>query len=309
MLSVDHRRPFAPKIADRALYVDGHGRTTWHKWRRRDVLAAQSPPPTGRCAGHPSCRQLVDRRCARSRRVPAARCLGLARAAGRVRRSHADRLPAGLGRGRRRAHARRWWLAAAAVAIVATQLVFVAPELLAAAPVPSWARSAAAVRVFDANIDKALDFEAGYARAIEEDRPDLVTLEEFTPSALANMESSGVLSNYPYRCVAPAYGADGFLVASRLRLTGCRVQTVHWDGFFDALHGRGHPMVARWAGRLTRRAHPGTVPRVLAGVVECASRCRSVSASEWRQPDAHGRGLQRHLGKPRFRCPSPRRPH
>ena len=125
--------------------------------------------------------------------------------------------------------ARRWWLAAAAVAIVATQLVFVAPELLAAAPVPSWARSAAAVRVFDANIDKALDFEAGYARAIEEDRPDLVTLEEFTPSALANMESSGVLSNYPYRCVAPAYGADGFLVASRLRLTGCRVQTVHWD--------------------------------------------------------------------------------
>ena len=126
--------------------------------------------------------------------------------------------------------ARRWWLAAAAVVIVAAQLVFVAPELLAAAPVPSWARNAPVVRVFDANIDKALDFEAGYVRAIEEDRPDLVTLEEFTPPALANMETSGVLSNFPYRCAAPAYGPNGFLIASRLRLTGCRVQTVYWDG-------------------------------------------------------------------------------
>ena len=126
--------------------------------------------------------------------------------------------------------ARRWWLAAAAVVIVAAQLVFVAPELLAAAPVPSWARNAPVVRVFDANIDKALNFEAGYVRAIEEDRPDLVTLEEFTPPALANMETSRVLSNFPYRCAAPAYGANGFLVASRLRLTGCRVQTVYWDG-------------------------------------------------------------------------------
>ncbi len=126
--------------------------------------------------------------------------------------------------------ARRWWLAAAAVVIVAAQMVFVAPEFLAAAAVPSWARNAPVVRVFDANIDKALDFEAGYVRAIEEDRPDLVTLEEFTPPALANMESAGVLSSFPYRCAAPAYGANGFLIASRRRLTGCWVQTVYWDG-------------------------------------------------------------------------------
>ena len=30
--------------------------------------------------------------------------------------------------------------------------------------------------------------------------------------------------------MAPAYGATGFLVASRQRLTGCRVQIVLWDG-------------------------------------------------------------------------------
>ena len=126
--------------------------------------------------------------------------------------------------------ARRWWLAAAAALIVAAQLAFVAPEPLAAAPVPAWARHAPAIRVFDANVDQSLRFEAGYLRAIEQDRPDLVTLEEFTPPALQAMVASGVLTSFPYRCAAPADGATGFLIASRLRLTGCRVQTVFSDG-------------------------------------------------------------------------------
>ena len=126
----------------------------------------------------------------------------------------------------------RWWLAAAAVAIVVAQLTFVLPELLAAAPVPAWARHAPVVRVFDANIDKSLHFEAGYVRAIEQDRPGLITLEEFTPPALQSMVASGVLASFPYRCAAPAYGATGFLIASRLRLTGCQVRTVSWDGMW-----------------------------------------------------------------------------
>jgi endonuclease/exonuclease/phosphatase (EEP) superfamily protein YafD len=124
---------------------------------------------------------------------------------------------------------RRWWLAAAAVVIIVAQLAFVAPELLAAAPVPAWARHAPVVRVFDANIDKSLPFEAGYVRAIEQDRPDLITLEEFTPQALNNIAASGVLASFPYRCVAPTPGATGFLVASRLRMTACRIRTVFWE--------------------------------------------------------------------------------
>ena len=126
--------------------------------------------------------------------------------------------------------ARRWWLGAAAAVVVAAQLVFVVPELAAAAPLPAWAQSAPAVRVFDANIDSSQDFYVGYVRGIEQDRPDLVTLEEFTPSALNAMSASGVLTRFPYRCAAPAYGATGFMIASRLRLTGCRVQTVLWNG-------------------------------------------------------------------------------
>jgi endonuclease/exonuclease/phosphatase (EEP) superfamily protein YafD len=125
--------------------------------------------------------------------------------------------------------ARRWWLAGAAAAIVTAQLLaFVVPELSAAAPLPAWAGHAPLVRVFDANVDKSLNFKAGYVRAIEQDRPDIVTLEEFTPSALQSMVASGVLESFPYRCVAPAYGADGFLIVSRLRLTGCRVSHDIW---------------------------------------------------------------------------------
>ncbi len=126
--------------------------------------------------------------------------------------------------------ARRWWLAAAAAVIVAAQVAFIAPELLAAAPVPAWSRHAPVVRVFDANVDQSLHFQAGYVQAIEQDRPDLITLEEFTSPALQAMVASGVLVSFPYRCAAPAYGATGFLIASRLRLTGCQVRTVGWDG-------------------------------------------------------------------------------
>ena len=126
--------------------------------------------------------------------------------------------------------ARHWWLAAAAVVVVAAQVAFVAPEFAATAPVPAWARHAPMVGLFDANIDKSLSFEAGYVRAIDQDHPDLITLEEFTPAALQAMLASGVLAGFPYRCAAPAYGATGFLIASRLRLAGCQVRSVSWDG-------------------------------------------------------------------------------
>ena len=147
--------------------------------------------------------------------------------------------------------ARRWWLAAAAAVIVAAQLAFAVPEFAAATPVPTWARHAPVVRLFDANIDQSLRFQTGYVRAIEQDRPDLITLEEFTPPALQSMIASGVLAAYPYRCAAPAYGATGFLIASRLRLNGCHVDTVLFDDeqvpylVQATLHMPGGPVAVR----------------------------------------------------------------
>lgn len=125
--------------------------------------------------------------------------------------------------------ARRWWLAAAALVIAAAQVVFVVPELSAAAPVPAWTQHAPVIRVLDGNIDKTVRFYAGYRRAIESDRPDLITFEEITAPALQSMRASGVLADFPYTCAAPAPGATGFLIASRLRLTGCQVRSVWWD--------------------------------------------------------------------------------
>jgi endonuclease/exonuclease/phosphatase (EEP) superfamily protein YafD len=123
--------------------------------------------------------------------------------------------------------ARRWWLAAAAVAVIAAQVAFALPELTAAAPAPAWTRSAPVIRVLDAGVDSSMVFHAGYVHAIEQDHPDIITLTEFTPSAWQSMRASGVLANYPYRCVAPQNGAFGFLIASRLRLSGCQVRTVY----------------------------------------------------------------------------------
>lgn len=122
--------------------------------------------------------------------------------------------------------ARRWRLAAAAIVVAAVQVAFVVPELSAAAPVPGWAQHAPVVRVLDVNLDQARHFDTGYRQVIESDRPDLITFEEFTPANLRSITASGVLESFPYRCVAPADGATGFLIASRLRLTGCQVRSV-----------------------------------------------------------------------------------
>ena len=127
--------------------------------------------------------------------------------------------------------ARRWWLAAVAVVIVVAQVLFVLPELTAAAPVPAWARHAPVLRIFDANTDDAPRFYPGYVQAIEHDRPDLVTLEEFEPSAWRGMQASGVLAQFPHQCAAPQEGAIGFALVSRYPLTGCHEQTVLFGGW------------------------------------------------------------------------------
>lgn len=124
--------------------------------------------------------------------------------------------------------AKRWLLAGAAIAIVIAQLVYVCPELLDASPVPAWAHHSPVVRLFDANIDKSKQFRSGYAPAIERYQPDVITLEEFTPGSLRQLVRSGILRDYRYRCLDPRYGATGFLIASRLPMTGCRLHSVIW---------------------------------------------------------------------------------
>ncbi len=121
---------------------------------------------------------------------------------------------------------RQWLLMGAAVLVVAAQIAFVAPEFLAASPLPRWTHGAPIVRLFDANIDKSLIFAPGYVNAIQRFQPDVMTFEEFTPQALSSLTASGILRSYPYRCSAPAPAATGFFVASRWRLTNCQYRSV-----------------------------------------------------------------------------------
>ena len=125
---------------------------------------------------------------------------------------------------------RRWWLGAAALVVVAAQVLFVLPELTAARPVPAWTRDAATIRVFEAGLDSGRALYPGYLQAIKQDNPDLITFEEFSGGAEQTMKDSGLLAEYRYYCSEPDYGATGFLLASRLRLTGCQFKTVPWDG-------------------------------------------------------------------------------
>jgi endonuclease/exonuclease/phosphatase family metal-dependent hydrolase len=125
---------------------------------------------------------------------------------------------------------RRWLLAAAACVLVAAQLVFVAPELMAATPVPTWARNGWKFRLFDANVDQSEEFLHGYSHAITQFRPDIVAMEEFTPGSLRQLQRSGVLDQFHFRCLAPRYGPSGFLVASRLSMRRCQIRRIRWKG-------------------------------------------------------------------------------
>lgn len=120
---------------------------------------------------------------------------------------------------------RRWWLTAIACLPVVAQVVFLAPEYTASTPLPAWAARAEAVRLVDANVDKDLRFPRTYLEAIRRNRPDLVLLEELTPDAARAAVRGGVFAPYPYRCGLPAYGAVGLLIASKMRLTGCRIRS------------------------------------------------------------------------------------
>jgi endonuclease/exonuclease/phosphatase family metal-dependent hydrolase len=136
---------------------------------------------------------------------------------------------------------RRWWLGGAALVIVAAQVAFALPELTASTPLPAWTKSAATattIRVFDANLDSGYELYPGYREAIQQYDPDLITFEEFSGNgapgfpggAIETMKNTGLLAKYPYYCSEPDFGATGFMLASRIRVTGCQFKTVQWNG-------------------------------------------------------------------------------
>lgn len=138
---------------------------------------------------------------------------------------------------------RRAVLSGAALVVIAAQLACSAPEVLAAQPLPTWARDAPAISVFDANVgaDAGNNNMSGFARAIARQAPDLVTLEEIDPQDFAQLEADGALAPFRHRAYARGTLPWGFGIASRFPL---RIEHV--------LSGGGNPFLVVARLRLPR---------------------------------------------------------
>jgi endonuclease/exonuclease/phosphatase (EEP) superfamily protein YafD len=122
---------------------------------------------------------------------------------------------------------RRRVLAGAALVIVVLQVVFLLPELTAAEPVPAWAATAPTIRLMDANVYAGNPSMTGYASQIEQDRPQLLTMEEAITPDVTELVRSGALAGLPYRIQVTRYDPRAFLVASAYPLLDTKV--VYFD--------------------------------------------------------------------------------
>lgn len=114
---------------------------------------------------------------------------------------------------------RRWPLLAAAVVVIVAQLSFAVPELRAATDVPPAARRAPSLRLFTANVFAGNTDAGPYADEIRRSRPDVVVLQESSPSFLAALEQTGVLRDLPHRLVVSRTDPFAAFVASRWALS------------------------------------------------------------------------------------------
>jgi endonuclease/exonuclease/phosphatase (EEP) superfamily protein YafD len=106
------------------------------------------------------------------------------------------------------------------------QVIYVAPELLAASPVPAAVRAEPSFRLFDANVAQFNYSMAGYIDELKSYRPDVLAMEETIPSDYTQLKSAGVLAALPYQYQVPCCGSRGFIVASRYRLRNIKVFSV-----------------------------------------------------------------------------------
>jgi endonuclease/exonuclease/phosphatase (EEP) superfamily protein YafD len=117
---------------------------------------------------------------------------------------------------------RRWLWAAMALVVVVAQAAWELPELMAPSSEPPPPGSVE-LRVLDANVESTNPSMAGYERAITRARPDLVVLEEATPTDISRLASSPSLATLPHRLEFANGASRGIFVASRAPLDPDRV--------------------------------------------------------------------------------------
>lgn len=97
-------------------------------------------------------------------------------------------------------------------------LVWAAPDLQPARPLPDEVEAAPRLRLFSANLLFTNTDMGGFAAEIVAARPDVLALQELSAVNLARLEDEGVLDDFPHRTVFARPDAFGTAVYSRLPL-------------------------------------------------------------------------------------------
>jgi endonuclease/exonuclease/phosphatase (EEP) superfamily protein YafD len=173
---------------------------------------------------------------------------------------------------------RRWRQAGVAALVVAAFAVFVVPRTVA-----ETSPDGAPLVVMSVNVYHGLGDARRVMELIRRERPDLVSVQELTPEAVARLDAAGIAKVLPYRALRPQPGASGTGLFARYPLTGGRGldAATTFDMARATLRTQGHeidvlsvhtmpplpgPPVDGWLRdvRLMPRADRGTV-RILAG--------------------------------------------
>ena len=153
---------------------------------------------------------------------------------------------------------RRWVLAAAAGAMVVTQIVLVAPEISASTALPRLGSGATLMRIFDANVYQGNPSMAGYAAEIRADKPDVVTLEEASGDDVRQLVARHALDGLRYLFSNGDYGSRAMVIASRYPLAPVVESAVDGQPYLARTAvtiGTRH--VALWLVHTTAPINPG----------------------------------------------------
>ncbi len=114
---------------------------------------------------------------------------------------------------------RRNLLTIAGAALVVLHLLVLAPEVWPGSP-PAAPAGATGLRLLTANVRYDNPAAGGLGTQIKAQHPDLVVLEELSPTSYGDLRRTGALAGYRYQAVHLDLGAFGSGVFSRFPLTG-----------------------------------------------------------------------------------------
>lgn len=115
---------------------------------------------------------------------------------------------------------RRRALGLVAGVLVLCHLLWVAPDVRPARPLPEGADGTPRLRLYTANLLFTNTDMSGIAAEIRAARPDVLALQEVSPQNLSRLAAEGVLDEFPHQALAPRPDPFGTAILSRLPLEG-----------------------------------------------------------------------------------------